>query len=225
MIHFDFVSWFIFKHKVSVNQFKYYWSLHFQTEEISLHLMSDSWLQNQFYWSQLSPFSWLFFLLQILTCEFSFTERVKTKLDKSLMFLGWKDRVDIFLEKVWDMGLFYAYIWHNTPLVCDFSPPEWEKILWCIYPGLKRLFSMIMWRRIRINCQLTGNNNWSPCDCRRDDGFQAKYIENRQMRWFPDFMNSNPNCLKKFTRRWCGKFKSITPWDSAFSFVILDLNK
>jgi hypothetical protein len=31
---------------------KYRWPLHFRTEEIGPHLMSDSWLQNQFYLSQ-----------------------------------------------------------------------------------------------------------------------------------------------------------------------------
>jgi hypothetical protein len=44
----------------------------------------------------ISPFSCLFFLLQILTCQFcAFTQWVKAKLDKTLLFSGWKDRVDI----------------------------------------------------------------------------------------------------------------------------------
>ena len=59
MVHFDFIGGFIFKHQTIVDDFKnpigfrvrpeLLWGLRFRAEEISLHLMSDSWLQNQFY--------------------------------------------------------------------------------------------------------------------------------------------------------------------------------
>jgi hypothetical protein len=48
--------------------------------------------------------------------------------------------LDIYLGKVGDMGLFFAYIWHTTPFLFAFSPPEWGKIIWRIYPGLKGSF-------------------------------------------------------------------------------------
>jgi hypothetical protein len=54
---------------------------------------------------------------------------VNEKLDKTLVFSGREGRADIFGGKVGDMGLFSAHIWHNTPFLYAFSPPEWEKII------------------------------------------------------------------------------------------------
>jgi hypothetical protein len=50
-------------------------------------------------------------------------------LTKLFCFQAGKAGWILFLDKVGDMGLFFAYIRHNTPLLFAFSPPEWEKII------------------------------------------------------------------------------------------------
>jgi hypothetical protein len=50
----------------------------------------------------------------------------------------------LFLDKVGDMGLFIAYIKHNTPLLFGFSPPNLEDNNMMHLSWLNRLFFMIM---------------------------------------------------------------------------------
>jgi hypothetical protein len=65
-------------------------------------------------------------------------------LTKLFCFQAGKTGWILFLDKVGYMGLFFAYIRHNTPWLFAFGPPEWEKNNMMHLSWLKKLFFMIM---------------------------------------------------------------------------------